>query len=244
MDNTITIIICDDDHFFCEKLNAMIKDIMSGTEYDLKTEKLYSGRELINYFKNNSADIVFTDIDMGDINGFKVSEKLRETIPELAVVFITSHEELALQAYDYIPFSFISKRKLENLEPVIKKLLRHIATLRRATRIVELVLDKSYKIDVTDIIFFKSEKHYVYCCSNSGTETKLRGSLSDVYSQIKDKGFIRVQQQYVVNCRYIKRLDSRYVTLTNEIKISVTRNSEMLNEAQCIYMEFRKELMR
>lgn len=241
MEKIINIVICDDDVLFVNMLNERITEVMHNENYPCVIIDKYSGTELMEYCSENSVDIVITDVDMPGMTGFDVIQKLQNEQRNLEVIFVTSHEEYAYQAYDYQPFWFVSKRHIERIGEVIKKLLKKIKFY--TNDICCLELDKIYRINIKEIYYFKSHKHYVYAYAENEPVLKMRGSVRDVYSQLKSKGFILVQQRYVINCRYIERFDSRYVSMSNKEKIPVTRDSRIILEAQRLYSKFLRELI-
>jgi DNA-binding NtrC family response regulator len=81
----------------------------------------------LNYFDENGADIVITDIRMPDIDGFEVLKRVKEQNPETSVVMMTAYgtiqsavDAMKRGAYDYITKPFSS----EHLLIVVKKLER------------------------------------------------------------------------------------------------------------------------
>ena len=71
---------------------------------------------------------------MPDIDGFKAVQTLRQQQSDLAVIFITAHEEYVFQAYNYQLFWFVSKNDLSILKDEIIKLLKKIEYKKRCIR--------------------------------------------------------------------------------------------------------------
>jgi len=57
-----------------------------------------SFKALLEYLKDNTCDIIFSDINMPDMNGIDVAKYLRENYPEINVVFTTGYTEYTNQA--------------------------------------------------------------------------------------------------------------------------------------------------
>ena len=242
MDTIFNIIICDDDYAFSEKLHTQVSGIMQKNGFDYAIKTVYDGDELIEYCSKNITDVILVDIDMPNIDGFQAIKELQKSQPDLKVIFVTAHEEYAFQAYDYQPFWFVSKRKLEKLDEVLVKLIQILKHRKEFQETVHIHLDKIYDINVNEIVYFKSDRHYVLAYDHNQNITKYRCGLREIYEQLKSSGYIYVQQRYVVNCRYIEKFDSRYITLKDdsETKISVTRDAKIMMEAQRLYSQFRR----
>ncbi|OGC76090.1 MAG: hypothetical protein A2145_02825 [candidate division Zixibacteria bacterium RBG_16_40_9] len=105
----------------------MILDLLSSMFANLghTTEVADTGQEGIEKFKQDSFDLVITDLGLLDISGFEVSQKIKERNPEVPIVMITGwganfdKDQLRKAGVDYIlakPF------KLEQLTEVVEKI--------------------------------------------------------------------------------------------------------------------------
>lgn len=81
--------------------------------FDVKTQYVYSAGSCYDFFKENSADIVLLDINLGDGSGFEVCKKLREKY-RLPILFISARQSdddvlvaLSIGGDDYVkkPYS-------------------------------------------------------------------------------------------------------------------------------------------
>lgn len=73
---------------------------------------------------NKQYDVYFLDIDMPSISGFDLAIEVHKYHPEALLVFLTSHEELSMDGYQYRAFRFISKLRLEAMLPRTLKELK------------------------------------------------------------------------------------------------------------------------
>ncbi len=242
MDKVINIAICDDDIIFLNELHKRVAEVLVDGECQYNIIKKHNGSELIEYCENNIVDIVLADIDMPDMTGFDAIQELQKEQPDLAVVFVTAHEEYAYQAYDYQPFWFVSKRHIERIGDVIKKLLRKIIYRKDEKECISVITDKVININIKETMYFKSDKHYVSAYRYDGQKIKFRAGIKEIYSQLADAGFINIHRSYIVNCRYIERFNYEYIVLKNGEKIPVTRKQETVKEAQKKYGEFMRKI--
>ena len=98
---TFNIVICDDDIDFVDNIHQRVLKAAKGADMLCNIFELYDGKELVEFCQKNISDIVLADIDMPEINGFEAIKILQKQQPDLAIIFITAHEEFAFQAYDY-----------------------------------------------------------------------------------------------------------------------------------------------
>lgn len=243
MESIFKIVVCDDNANFTELLNKRISDILLKNNIVPDVVELYDGLELLNFCRKNAVDIVFADIDMPNMTGFEAIKKLQEYQPEIIIVFVTVHEELAYQAYDYHPYQFISKKDLGKLDFVVTKLIKKIIYRKQVNEIAHIRLDNNIiDICVTEIMYLKSNRNYISAFRSDGTHYEIRSNLKNVYEQLCDKGFVHVQRSYIVNCRFIFDFSTSKIILNDNTEISVTRDINMRKEAQRIYGKFKREL--
>ena len=65
--------------------------------------------------------------------------------------------------------------------------------------------------------------------------------MKELYEKIQSEHFVLVKKGHIINCRYIKKMDSKSVKLTNDKIISMTRDSEQQTEIKKIYGKFVRE---
>ncbi|MDO5398070.1 MAG: LytTR family DNA-binding domain-containing protein [bacterium] len=243
MKATFKIVVCDDNENFTKILNNKIADILSRNNIAHNIVELCDGLELLDYCRKNVADIVFLDIDMPNMTGFEAIKKLQEYQPEITIVFVTDHMELAYQAYDYHPYQFISKQDLVKLDFIVPRLIRKIVYSKQNDEVVHIRLDNNImEIRVTEVMYFKSKRNYVLAFCADGTYYEIHANLKSIYKQVCDKGFIRAQRSYVVNCRFIFDFSASKIILNDNTEITVTRDADMRKEAQKVYGKFKREL--
>jgi two-component system LytT family response regulator len=80
------------------------------------------------YLANHEVDLVFVDISMPRENGLEFAERLRESGRQTKLVFITSHKEYALLAFDVYAFDYIVKPVMQ--ERLHKTIQRALAEMR------------------------------------------------------------------------------------------------------------------
>lgn len=71
--------------------------------------------------------------------------------------------------------------------------------------------------------------------SDNDQPLKLRTSMEAIFKQLEPLGFIRIHKGYIVNFLYIRRIDGTDVTLTNGIKLPMSRRS--VEQARMKYMQ-------
>ncbi len=107
----MNISICDDNE--SDILNT--KDVIKQTAHELhiKTEfDCYSNATDVEQkllVKKESTDILILDIDMPEVSGLELAEKLRAESKDLIIIFLSNHEEFVFKAIEFQPFRYASE---------------------------------------------------------------------------------------------------------------------------------------
>jgi two-component system NtrC family sensor kinase len=103
MERRSKVLVVDDDQF---ALRSMAK-VLRGESYEVVTAA--SGSEAIDLLKEDSFDLVLTDLKMPEVDGLEVLRQAREIAPQAVVLILTGYaslesaiEALREGAYDYL----------------------------------------------------------------------------------------------------------------------------------------------
>lgn len=133
----IKIAICDDDIDFMDKYDERIIDIFNKCTMGDETYSVvryHSGKELLDNYKKDGADIFLLDIDLGDCKGYEVGRELTLRESDPAIIYITGYSENVYNAFVGRPIGFVQKKCLENdLEKFVYAAVYHVR--KRAQRV-------------------------------------------------------------------------------------------------------------
>lgn len=238
----VTIAVCDDNIQFARSLCDKIKDICAfkiPERYMCRVaEEMHSSAEVLDYIAENTINILFLDIDMPEENGFQLAEKINRLRPETIIIFVSSHENFVFSSFEYNPFRFLRKNKLdEELEgALIKAVERHMSN----TETVTIKTDReTVELRVGDILYIRSEKNYYAVCG-ADFEYKCRGTMARAEELVQKYGFFRINSGCFVNMEKIKRFESpnKLILETAELYIS-QRKVSAFKEAYSLYTRKR-----
>ena len=85
--------------------------------------------------KKKHYNLALLDIDMTPLNGFDTAQSICSISSDTRIVFVTSHEELVFDTFEYTPFYFIRKKYYEN---GVKKLVNKLTHTDLLTTSVHL----------------------------------------------------------------------------------------------------------
>lgn len=119
----IKTIIVDDNK---QILDSLIKHLDQFDYIDLRYSTLDS-EDFLEVVLEEKPDLVIMDIDMPRLNGIELGKILREKLPYIEIVYVTSHGEYIKQAFQVYASDFLEKpydheRLKQTLERIAKKL--------------------------------------------------------------------------------------------------------------------------
>lgn len=114
-----TMIIDDED------INIIILEKML-SRYPLFSNIIKSNnpQKAFDIIMSSKPDIVFLDIDMPDINGIELAKKIMDYNPKTIIIFITSFENYAINAFELYALDYIVKPVMhERLDKTVNRLI-------------------------------------------------------------------------------------------------------------------------
>lgn len=232
----IRIAICDDELIYLEKNQNVIDSI-------LKAKKIFAN---ISVYQNSSYlledieekvffDLLFLDIEMPNTNGIELSKLIKTYLPNVLIVFITSHTEYIYDSFELAIFRFIPKDELElRIEPIILDAAKHILLESNDFYLIE-TQNRIEKIAYKDIYYLKKSGKNSIIVNYNG-ESKVRKSLNDVFSELNSSDFVYIDRGCIVNILHIMRFYNSEIELKNGTWLAVSRSNR--KEIKNILNEF------
>ncbi|HTA93755.1 MAG TPA: sigma-54 dependent transcriptional regulator [Polyangiaceae bacterium] len=137
------VLIVDDDTSMCE----LLAEGLSQQGYDARWKA--SGHEALAEIEQRSFDVVLTDINMRDMNGLELCQRVTEAHPELPVLVITAFGsmETAVQAIRAGAYDFITKPfDIDVVGIAIERAVKH-GVLTREVQRLQRAVDESRRFD-------------------------------------------------------------------------------------------------
>lgn len=244
----LRIILCDDDPFILKLGAEKINQLIASQGLDARVVSLASGsRELFSYVRNNPSQyLVFLDLDFGQgkLNGIDVAKALRQTDSDCKIVFITNHQEMAMDVLKsgVEPYGFLEKtsditRLSDGYRRYIAMLLgesreeTETGTPELVTILVHPCMEEEIPILRDDIVYLETEKnvsHGITYHTMNGSVITIIGTLEEEQKKLGD-GFLKVHRSYVVNRRHILGMKEGFLKMSNqqEVPCSFRMRSEV-----------------
>lgn len=222
----VRIAICDDEKEAVALHGNIIKGSLQscGIGYEINTYT--SGSNLLSDITEDGFfyDLILSDIEMPDVTGMELAEKIKPFLPNSKVIFITSHIEYAIDAFELSIFRYVPKNDLGN---------RLKAAVIDAAKLIELEAGKEYliqaagrveKIAYKDIFYVQRDggkNSEIY--SNAGI-SKVRKSLQQVFAELDAPEFLFIDRGCIVNIIQIMKVVDGMAFLKNGEALPISRS--------------------
>ncbi len=221
----IRIAICDDEQDAVVLHEEMVRKSLqtSGIGYKITT---YTQSSNLLYDITDDGffyDLILLDIEMPGVTGMEISEKIKPFLPNVKIIFVTSHLEYAIDAFELSIFRYVPKDNLDN---------RLVAAVTDAAKLIELEAGKEYaiqtssrmeKIPYKDIYYIQRDGKNASIVSSTGI-SKVRKSLQQVYDELNTPEFIFIDRGYIVNIIQIMKISHGMAVLKNGEQLSISRS--------------------
>jgi len=233
MKTTRTIII-DDERLAREELRSLLKEYQ---EIDVVAEAI-NGIDGIEKIKEFNPDLIFLDVSMPGMNGFEMLKHLEE-LPQ--VVFVTAHDEYALQAFENQALDYILKPIYpEKIANVVRKISHEnsfedeqLLNLRKLRRLGEndkvFIKDgeKCWFIELKNVRMMESDGNYVKVYFDTFRPMVLR-SLNSFEEKLDNEVFFRANRKFIINLNHVVAIENWFngglkVELSKGEKIEISR---------------------
>lgn len=239
----IKIAVCDDNKVFLELLCRIIETKFGENNLDCEIIKYVSGAAFMEHHKKDPFDIVFLDIVMPDMEGFRVAKEIRKKSEKTYIIFVTAVRDYVYDVFDFSPFDFVPKdipQYLENkVEKVIKRLGEHLVAYKRIC--FDISFGEKKYIEPNEIVCVQSHANYVDYYIITGEKLHLRGKIDDALGVLSPRIFVRIHNRTIVNMVHIIRPDypNNEVIMDNGKTMGISRTYK--NEFVMRYAKFNQD---
>ncbi len=211
--------IVEDEAVWRDKIQTIIEKYCRDKNISSQINSYNSGKD---FMKNADADLLFLDIELAEgEDGFEIAEQLMSSGNKCKVCFLTSHTELARLGYRVNAFRYIDKKHLEEINEAIDFFLK----TKIQDRIVfcNNIAGIRIKISLSELLLVETNGRKLRYLMSDGSEHLCEGQISEAARSLSRFGFFQIHRSYIVNLKYIEKVNSHEVTLCNGLKVVIGR---------------------
>ena len=223
----IKIAIVEDEPEYARQLEQFLQRYAAENDQPIQTLCFSDGDEIALNYKPDY-DIILLDVQMKFMDGMTAAEIIRQSDPEVVIIFITNMAQYAIRGYavdalDYVlkPVSYFAFS--QRLERAIGRMKR------RARRFVTIAIrGGAQKLDVERLLYVESQGHSLVFHTAGGEHTTT-GTLREAEEKLEPLGFCRCNKGCLVNLEHVDAVrDGCAVVKGSLLPISRGRKNEFL----------------
>lgn len=198
--------------------------------------------EALLFLQSNSVEVLFLDIEMPFMNGFKFLNRLQPV--GLHVVFTTAYDAYAIKAFKYSAFDYLLKpidetelvqtvRKLINIKTSSPKNLQleHLLEIIRdksqaPERIALPTLEGLEFVAVREILRCESSSNYTTIYFLNSAAMVVCRTLKEIEELLPAHLFLRVHNSHVINKQHVRKYikgAGGIIKMSDDSEVSVSR---------------------
>ena len=222
----IRIAVCDDEAWMRGQLLRFLNDYASCHQRDFEILSFENANYLLRDYPP-SLDLLLLDIAMNGLDGIAAAGEIRKSDPSVTIIFITSMANRAIEGYKVHAYGFIKKPiDREELLYQLDSALAQIDARKSLGSYVTLQLPGGpVRLPVYDISYAEVKDHKLSVHIGADTQAFWL-SLGDLEKQLSQYGFFRPHSSFLVNYRYIQRIERSRLLLTDGTELAVASKRE------------------
>lgn len=209
------IAIVDDNVAEVDLLKRHIEKYIAKTNRDIRPVCYYSPALFLAEYRSQF-DLVILDIQMPEIDGLKVAEKIRRSDKSTMLVFITGMSQYAIAGYKVQAMDYILKPvAYYDFSYMLDNVFKRSENQKQVSIVINNKLGSS-RIQVSDILYIEVQNHKLFIHTRDGV-VETWGALTTIETELPKLMFSRINSGVTVNLNAVIGVDNDSVVLPNEV---------------------------
>jgi two-component system LytT family response regulator len=249
------VIIIDDEAHCTQVLANLIERVHS--DYTI-TGIFTNPLEGLQFIQNNPPDLLFLDIEMPNLNGFALLDKLLPI--DFDIIFTTAYDQYAIRAFNYSAINYLLKpiteknivlalsnweKRRKKTSPEQWKLFQNsLQSPSKERSKIALPTGVGYNIvEINTIVRCQSDNNYTNFFLNDGRKILISRTLKEIEEILTDQDFFRVHQSHLINPKFVKGIlkqDGGSLIMSDNTEVPVSRQKrKQINEILETMLRFK-----
>lgn len=226
----IKVAIIDDKVLDSDRLLSLLNNYFDNSQdYSIQTKVFATAFQFLDEFSNNY-DLLFLDINMPQMNGLELANKIREINNNIALIFVTNYASLAIDGYGVDALGFIVKPvKQIELNKVIDKFLKRFEENIADRKLVIKIKSGYQTLYLSQIKYIEVNVHDIFIYTTQGT-FKTRGTLKLIEKELSSPKIEKCSNCFLINLDYVESIMKDDIIIDGKrIKIARNRKKDFLD---------------
>lgn len=220
----LKIAVVEDQQEVQEELCQFIRRYAAENSLQAEAVPIEDGAVVVKHYEPGW-DIIFMDVEMPELDGFRAAEKIRETDADVVLVFVTNMAQYAIRGYEVDALDYVLKPV--NYYQFSTKLSRAIQRVQRRKGgqiVLQLAGGGIQLLDTGEIYYLETRSRMLYYHTAKG-EFAVRASLQNAEKQLAEYHFVRCNQCYLVNLKHVRGIENEFA-LVGEDRLEISRRQK------------------
>lgn len=217
------VMICDDEPEVCQEIEQSLLRFAHDAGETFEIRRCSSAEELLEQWQEDN-DILLLDIRMQGMTGMEAARELRKRGSRVAILFITTMVQYAMEGYEVHAYGFMKKPLREKqFHLQLEDVLRYL----RRTKGKPLLLNTNFITDVicsTEIVYAEAFGHKIEVLLSDGRRITHGIPLGELERQLPPENFFRCHKSYLVNLQHIRQIGLSELLLTGGAHVPLSRH--------------------
>lgn len=211
------VVLVDDEIHALESIEHDMKEYCP--EFDI-IGSFDNPLEAVKFIEKEKPDVVLSDIQMPRMDAFTMINELE--YKDFALILVTAYNKYAIRAFEFSAVDYIVKpvdpmklrnsllkvldrKKTDDLEEKLSMILHNLKFGNKENHTLAIpTLEGAEFIEVNEISHLKADANYCSIFLKTGSKLIISKPLKHFADILKDHGFLRVHQSFLINSIYIK----------------------------------------
>lgn len=197
----LRIAVVEDDLTALSQIEQFLSQYQSERSLSITVSPFRDGSEILSDYRP-IYDIILLDIEMPQVDGMAAAETIRQTDPNVVIVFITRMAQYAIQGYSVGALDFVLKPLTYYTFSVKLDRALRLVDRRRPTQIMLPVPNGAVRLDTRQIYYVEIQDRHLHYHTDQGAYT-VRGSMKKAEIQLAEHHFVKCNYWYLVNLYHV-----------------------------------------
>lgn len=223
----VKIAICDDEEKSVALHERMVRECLQAAGIGCEITTYTQSRNLLYDITDDAFfyDLILLDIEMPGMDGMALAKEISTILPMAKIIFITSHLEFAVAAYEYSVFRYIPKNMIgEKLTAALEDFYKLYGLERNDYYLIK-VKNHVEKLSYRDIFYVLKDGKYAVFYLRNRQIASIRKTLSQVYAEINQEYFYFADRGCIINLANVTGMDGENVIMLDGQHITISRSS-------------------
>lgn len=225
----LCIAVCDDKPSELEKVSRLTKEYIASREMEAQVAEFSHPDALLGACQKTSFALFLLDVIMPMISGIDVGRELRRQHSRAPIIYLTSSDEFAVEAFAVQASNYLLKPLDETaFYAAMDRAFHQIKTSAPRHFSVRLEGGILCDLELDEVLYIESKDHQQYVHCKTGVYIEERRSLARLQEELEllaPGQFVMPYKGYLVNLQVVHRLDSDHIVLKGSETIPLAQRS-------------------